>query len=87
MSATKRPGAVDGLRRGVGTAPRGREDDNTGAGSRWEDVRDTINGETADLPPRPEKPVRVTLNIPPALYRQLRKWTDSAADEIGVPLR
>lgn len=33
----------------------------------------------------PPKPVRVTLNIPPKLYRQLRKWTDAAADEIGVP--
>jgi hypothetical protein len=30
------------------------------------------------------KPVRVTLNIPPELYRQLRKWTDTAADEIGA---
>ena len=28
-----------------------------------------------------KKPVRVTLNIPPELYRQLRKWTDAAADE------
>ncbi len=29
--------------------------------------------------------VRVTLNIPPELYRQLRKWADSAADDLGVP--
>lgn len=32
----------------------------------------------------PPPPVRVTLNIPPDLYRQLRKWTDAAADEIGA---
>ena len=31
------------------------------------------------------KPVRVTLNIPPELYRQLRRWTGTAADEIGAP--
>jgi hypothetical protein len=28
--------------------------------------------------------VRVTLNIPADLYRQLRKWTGTAADEIGA---
>src|SRR5437762_734569 len=42
-----------------------------------------------ELPPPsggilPPKPVRVTLNIPPDLYRQLRKWTGAAADEIGA---
>jgi hypothetical protein len=51
--------------------------------------------EGGDLKPKPEhvkpaegagiKPVRVTLNIPPALYRQLRRWADAAADELGVP--
>jgi hypothetical protein len=31
------------------------------------------------------KPARVTLNLPPELYRQLQRWTDSAAETIDVP--
>jgi hypothetical protein len=31
------------------------------------------------------KPVRITLDLSPELYRQLTKWTDSAAVAIGVP--
>jgi GTP-sensing pleiotropic transcriptional regulator CodY len=27
----------------------------------------------------------VTLNMPPELYRELDRWTSSAADAIGVP--
>jgi hypothetical protein len=30
-------------------------------------------------------PARVTLNLPPELYRQLQRWTDSAAEAIDVP--
>lgn len=30
-------------------------------------------------------PVRVTLNIPPELFRQVTHWADFAADELGVP--
>jgi len=30
-------------------------------------------------------PARVTLNLPPELYRQLVRWTDSAAESIDVP--
>lgn len=31
------------------------------------------------------KPVRVTLNMPPELYRQLTRWADSAAEALDVP--
>jgi hypothetical protein len=31
------------------------------------------------------KPARITLNLPPELYRQLVRWTDSAAETIDVP--
>jgi hypothetical protein len=31
------------------------------------------------------KPVRITLDLSPELYRQLTMWADSAAIELGVP--
>ena len=31
------------------------------------------------------KPIRITLDLSPELYRQLTKWADSAAIELGVP--
>jgi hypothetical protein len=33
----------------------------------------------------PAKPARVTLNLPPELYRQLGRWCDSAAETIDIP--
>jgi hypothetical protein len=31
------------------------------------------------------KPVRITLDLSPELYRQLTQWTDAAAVTLGVP--
>lgn len=31
------------------------------------------------------KPVRITLDLSPELYRQLTRWTDEAAVELDVP--
>lgn len=31
------------------------------------------------------KPARVTLNMPPELYRELDRWTSTAAEAIDVP--
>jgi hypothetical protein len=31
------------------------------------------------------KPVRITLDLSPEMYRQLTQWTDSAAVELDVP--
>ena len=31
------------------------------------------------------KPVRITVDLSPELYRQLTRWTDSAAIELDVP--
>src|SRR5437763_1351293 len=46
-------------------------------------------GEVAASPVRHDasnrKPARVTLNLPPELYRQLNRWADSAAETIDVP--
>lgn len=44
--------------------------------------------EADTAPVRPHetlKPARITLNLPPQLYRQLTRWADSAADTIDVP--
>jgi hypothetical protein len=30
-------------------------------------------------------PARITLNLPPALYRELLRWADGAAETIDVP--
>jgi hypothetical protein len=70
MSPTRRPSTVDGLRRGVGTPP---------SASVAEPVP-AARTSTARI-----KPVRVTLNFPPDLFRQLDQWTRDAADAIDVP--
>src|SRR3974390_966371 len=36
-------------------------------------------------PARRAKPVRITLDLSPELYRELTLWTDSAAISLGVP--
>lgn len=78
MSPTKRPSAVEGMRRGVGSS-------HAEAGQATP-PNPYLEADLRNAPPaRPPKPVRVTLNIPPELYRELRKWTNSAADEIGAP--
>jgi hypothetical protein len=44
--------------------------------------------EAGTPPARPQdkaKPARVTLNLPPELYRELVRWTGTAADAIDVP--
>jgi hypothetical protein len=74
MSPTKRPSTVAGLRRGVGTAEGDRIARPVGA---EEDHHPT--------PSARAKPVRVTLNIPPDLFRQLARWTDTAAEALDVP--
>lgn len=46
-------------------------------------------GATPPAAPQPStaavKPARVTLNLPPELYRQLQRWTATAADTLDVP--
>jgi hypothetical protein len=70
----KRPSAVDGLRRGVGTTV-------TAPASQTAHTRGQFDAGT----PKPPKPARITLNLPPELYRQLTRWADSAAEAIDVP--
>lgn len=72
MSPVKRPSSVTGLRKGVGQAA-------------------TVVAESTDgfLPPpskaTPAGPVRITLNLPPELNRQLMRWTNQAAESINAP--
>jgi len=69
MSPTSKPSSVAGLRRGVAGPP-------------------AAAAPTAAVPaPKPgqAKPVRVTLNFPPELFRQLDGWAREAADTIGAP--
>jgi hypothetical protein len=69
MSPVKRASTVDGLRRGVGQPPE-------------------IRRPSDELPAPPSvrtKPVRVTLNFPPDLFRDLDRWAREAADALDVP--
>ncbi len=71
MSPTRRPSSVAGLRRAVQDAPA-----------------PAAQAVVSTAPVRPAervKPVRVTLNFPPELFRQLDHWTREAADTLGVP--
>jgi hypothetical protein len=72
MSPVKRPSSVTSLRRGLATAAAAAPE-----------IRQSLT----DLAPRPrpEKPVRVTLNFPPELFRQLDRWTRDAAETVGEP--
>jgi len=72
MSPTKRASSVAGLRRAVGPAPAPAETTPPAVAVT----------KSAD---RPVKPARVTLNMPPDLYRELDRWTRDAADAIGLP--
>jgi len=73
MSPMKRASSVDGLRRGATPAPA------TAAST------DEATPVRATQRSTPAKPARITLNLPPELYRQLQQWTTSAAETIDVP--
>jgi hypothetical protein len=47
--------------------------------------RSEPNARPAGLTAIRSKPVRITLDLSPELYRQLTQWTDSAAVTLGVP--
>ena len=76
MSPTKRPSAVDSLRRATGGAPRIREDDSIG---RPEDIGSLVA-------PAKAKTVRITLDLDQAAYAALNQWLGSAAAEVGAPV-
>jgi hypothetical protein len=35
--------------------------------------------------PKPQKDARITLNLPPQLYRDLVRWADTTAEALDVP--
>jgi len=76
MSPTRKPSTVAGLRRGLGPLPS--------------DSPAEIGNAIADLPvpAKPAghiKPARVTLNLPPQLFRDLSRWADDSAADLNVP--
>lgn len=74
MSGTKRASSVASLRRATeGSGPQAPVSPVPEA---------PITARSPEGPP--PKPARVTLNMPPELYRELSRWTDGAADELGV---
>lgn len=76
MSPTKRASSVAGLRRAVAAPPAAGDGLTRPVGSEEDEHTP---------PPTRVKPVRVTLNFPPDLFRQLDGWTREAADAIGAP--
>lgn len=73
MSATKRPSAVDSLRRGVGTASKTEP---APASSAPTPV-------AAVSPPRPEKPVRFTLDLDPERHTFLKAFALECGPGVG----
>lgn len=74
MSPTKRPSAVAGLRRGVAPPSAGAADESI-ARQLGRVKRHTEQDKTA----------RITLNLTPQMYRDLIRWTDTAAEALDVP--
>jgi hypothetical protein len=68
MSPTKRPSAVAGLKRGL-------------SGAQAEAVAPAPANKVADLPQSSArtKPIRVTLDLDPATYKELNRWLGTAA--------
>jgi hypothetical protein len=71
MSPTRRASSVAGLRRAVEPIPTPQPPTPAAPAPG--------GGETV------QKPARVTLNLPPELYRELDRWTTTTADALGVP--
>jgi hypothetical protein len=70
VSPVKRASAVAALQRAAGPPPES-------PGHR------EVSAAVAAVPQ--DRKARVTLNLEPAMYRQLTRWADEAADAIGVP--
>ena len=90
MSPTKKPSAVDGLRRGMGTAPRDltvRSDDSIGAkrtSSTHPDAIPYLEAVRRNAPPpRPPKDVRFTLDLTEDRHAFLKRF----AEESGAGVR
>jgi hypothetical protein len=73
VSATKRPGAVDGLRRGVGTV----------RSEPAATVSPVPSTATAGPPPRPEKPVRFTLDLDQDRHAFLKQFALECGAGVG----
>ena len=79
MSPTKKPSQVGaGLRRGVGTVPQVPEDDSIG---QQEDVGRLAA--PAGPPPRPEKPVRFTLDLDQDRHAFLKAFALECGPGVG----
>jgi hypothetical protein len=64
VSPTKKPSAVSGLRRGVGATPPAEDPTSSWRGKRVSEMTDAeVQAMATGQPPRPEKPVRFTLDL------------------------
>jgi hypothetical protein len=80
MSAVKKPSSVSALRRGIGTHDPGRD---LGEIARTDAARDEATG----LRPRPEKPVRFTLDLDRDRHRFLKQHAVSLDADASQVLR
>jgi hypothetical protein len=75
MSPTRRPSSVASLRRAMAAPPAA---ENPSAESL------TSRPAAASAGSR-SRPVRITLNLPVDLYREMARWMDSAAEAVDAP--
>jgi hypothetical protein len=77
MSPVKRPSTVTGLRKAVATSA---------ASPAAQDLEPLVP-EPRQPPPRPEKPVRFTLDLDKDLHRTLKQFAVSAETDASVVMR
>jgi len=82
VSATKRPSAVDGLRRGAGTARS--ETDREAAAGQATPPNPYLEADLRNVPPdRPPKPVRFTLDLDQERHAFLKSFALECGAGIG----
>jgi hypothetical protein len=79
MSPGKKPSTIAGLRRGIGSVPASERRVSEMTDAEVQTLASPLAASTRT------KPARITLNLPPGLYRQLARWADEAAETMNVP--
>ena len=74
--------ATDSTPAATARVPR-QPNSGTGAGTKTEQPQDQTAQES--LAPQPTRPKRLTVDLAPALRDDLKRWTEFAANELGLP--